>query len=163
MSTLDQLRNGLGQAWQSLAEGWHEFSQHTGQALTRFRPAKQDKETDSLLELTSPWGLLATEIEDEKKHLIIKIEVPGMDTDDFDIQLVKDTLWVRGEKHLQRSREQASYHLMECAYGQFERAIPMPCKVSDAKAEAKYKKGVLRIKLEKISGKQINKIDVGSN
>ncbi|MFZ0790826.1 MAG: Hsp20/alpha crystallin family protein, partial [Chromatiaceae bacterium] len=37
----------------------------------------------------------------------------------------------------------------ECAYGRFERAIPLPEEVETGKAIAHYKSGVLRVELPK--------------
>jgi HSP20 family protein len=46
---------------------------------------------------------------------------------------------VRGEKRIERERTQGRYHVTECAYGSFERAIPLPERVAPEKAHAKYK------------------------
>ena len=56
-----------------------------------------------------------------------------MDADGFDISVVDDTLVVRGEKQVERESRQGRYHRMECAYGSFERRIPLD---ADAMHEA---------------------------
>jgi hypothetical protein len=38
MSTFDQVRHGLHQALDSLAEGWHAFKRRASHALTHFAP-----------------------------------------------------------------------------------------------------------------------------
>jgi HSP20 family protein len=70
-----------------------------------------------------------------------------MEADDFDIQVVDDYLVVRGEKQWQRDDKKGRYHISECAYGRFERAIPLPKAVNDSQAKAKYRRGILTVTL----------------
>jgi HSP20 family protein len=155
MATLQELSNGLGRVWDNIAEGWHQLSQRVGQALTRFNPSRRGKgdlETmeEQLLEQSSRWGLLTADVFDDDDKVVVKLEAPGMDANDFDIQVVDDVLVVRGEKHIEREQSHGQYRLMECAYGSFERAIPLPAPVDEAQTSARYKKGVLRITLPKL-------------
>jgi hypothetical protein len=57
-----------------------------------------------------------------------------------------DILIVRGEKKLAREETRGHYHVMERAYGQFERAIRLPAPVENDGAKASYRVGVLTIK-----------------
>jgi HSP20 family protein len=70
---------------------------------------------------------------------------------------------VRGEKHLQREHRSDRYHVMECAYGQFERAIPLPMAVQSDKARASYRHGVLSIELPKQASSRRRRITVETN
>ena len=72
-----------------------------------------------------------------------------MDKDDFDISVVDDYLVVRGQKHMDRERSEGRFHIMECAYGRFERVIELPVHVDDAQASARYRHGVLSVTLPK--------------
>jgi HSP20 family protein len=51
---------------------------------------------------------------------------------------------------------------MECAYGQFERAFPLPVKVDETRAQATYKRGVLWVTLPKVAGSGKKRIPVQS-
>jgi HSP20 family protein len=57
-----------------------------------------------------------------------------------------------GLARLKMNREyiSASYHLMERAYGSFERVIPLPRYVDPEGAEASYESGVLTVTLPKL-------------
>ena len=164
MSTLDQIRRGLSNTWHNLAEGWEQFSERASQALTRFNPVHRSDEGDRLPQQVernaSRWGLLAAEIHDDSKNMYIKLEAPGMEAKDFDIQVIDNTLVVRGEKRVRQERNEGRYYLMECAYGRFERAIPLPANVSDEQAQASYKKGVLEITLPKTAHEGRSRINV---
>jgi HSP20 family protein len=152
MATLQQLKSGINRAWNNLAEGWHHLQQSASHALTRFNPVhSQDNShsTEQALMHASHWGVLTAEISEENEQIIVRLEIPGMESADFDIQIVDDMLVVRGEKHIEKSEQQGRYHIMECAYGSFERAIPLPTAVDEEKASAKYRRGVLQITLPK--------------
>jgi HSP20 family protein len=155
MATLQQITEGLGEAWNKLADGWRKLYRRAAGAITRFRhDAKTgtDLATSDAQEIavrSSGWGVLACEVFDDDDRLVVRLETPGMEKDDFDLQVVDDYLVVRGEKHMERERTEGGYHISECAYGSFERAIPLPDEVDVAKASANYKRGVLRVELPK--------------
>ncbi|MCB1674950.1 MAG: Hsp20/alpha crystallin family protein [Halioglobus sp.] len=95
------------------------------------------------------WGVLAAEVFDDDDHILVRLEAPGLEKSDFDLEVLDNYLVVRGEKQIERERTAGRYHVTECAYGRFERAIPLPEDVESAKAMASYKNGVLRVELPK--------------
>lgn len=154
MSTFDQLRDGFGRALYSIAEGWHQLRQRAVNALTHFTPRRSGNDIETGAEhlaLNAPrWGLLAAELSEEEGQFTVRLEVPGLEPDDFDVQVLDDYLVVRGEKQVQRSQGHGHYHVMECAYGQFERALPLPGPVDESRTKASYRRGVLTITLPKL-------------
>lgn len=153
MSSFEQVRRGLGQVWSSVMEGWDYLRQHAAQAMTRFNPVPRAGAVESPGQravMQAPrWALLAAEMKETDSSIIIRLEVPGMEHDDFDIAVVDDLLVVRGEKRFQRERTEGNYHVMECAYGSFERALPLPAAVDETQARARYRRGILEITLPK--------------
>ena len=148
MSTLDQLRQGLERALETLMQGWEEFRARAAQALTRFTP----KEGEIILEGGKPasrWGFLAAEASEDGQNVYVRLEAPGMSREDFDIEIRGDFLVIRGEKAYRREERKGTYHLSECAYGSFERAITLPCAVQEDGANAVYRKGILEVVLPK--------------
>ncbi len=149
MSTLEHLRGGLSRAWGSVTEGWREFVDRAGNALTRFHPARSTGEIetaeDRMAREGSRWGVVAAEVALGDSDVVITMEVPGMESGDFDIEIVDDVLVVRGEKKFRREHQHGQYHVMERAYGRFERALRLPVSVSEDGAAASYKRGVLHI------------------
>ena len=164
MSTLQQLRHGLGNAWDSLADGWRQLRERASQALTRFTPVRHRGELETadeqLLERASRWGLMAAEVKETDDEVVVRLEAPGLEPDDFDISVIDDILVVRGEKRLEREEKRGRYHVMERAYGSFERAIQLPAAVDDSRAKARYRRGVLKITLPKARSSQTRRIDV---
>ena len=153
MNSLDQMRRHFHQTWDSLAEGWRALMDRAGHALTHFTPLRSpgdlESRSDRVAREAPRWGVLAAELRDDASRIVVRIEAPGMHVEDFDIQVHKDVLVVRGEKHVQREESDGDYFVMECAYGTFERAIPLPAPVDDEHASATYKQGVLRVELPK--------------
>ena len=166
MSTLQQLKSGLHQAWDTLAQGWEQLRGRAAQALTRFHPPRQNGELQTaderLILDASRWAVLAAEIRETDSDIEVSLEAPGMTAEDFDIQMVDDHLVIRGEKHLERSRRDGHYHVMECAYGRFERALPLPTPVDEAGARARYKRGVLHVSLPKSRAAVRRRVEVTS-
>lgn len=166
MSTLNQLRQGLNETWGALAEGWHRLYRRAAGAMTRFTPGKNRSKEDASSEQheiavrSSGWGVLAAEVFDDDDQVVVRLEVPGMEKNDFDLQVLDNHLVVRGEKGIERERTEGRYHVSECAYGHFKRVIPLPDEVEISKARATYEKGALRVELPKTSPRRHKRITV---
>ncbi len=165
MSTFQQVRNSMTHAWDAIAEGWQHLYQRAANAITRFSPHRDNsgvisRENREIAARSSGWGVLAAEVFDDDKQVVVRLEAPGMEREDFDLEVMDDVLIVRGEKRITREHEDGRYHMLECAYGSFERAIPLPAEVQPDKARARYRKGVLRIELPKTATQQRRNIKV---
>jgi HSP20 family protein len=166
MSTIHQLREGLNEAWDTLVDGWQRLYRRAAGAITRFTPGgkgglRDDAGDGRDVALRSAgWGVLAAEVFDEDDNVVIRLEVPGMDKENFNLQVRDSYLVVRGEKRVQRERTAGVYHVTECAYGTFERALPLPEEVDEGKATASYSNGVLRVELPKAASRRRRTIRV---
>ena len=153
MSTLQQFREGLNDALDTLQEGWQRLYRRAAGAITRFSPGKSARTEapagHGLVSRSIGWSVLAAEVFDSNDKVVVRMEAPGMDNQDFDIQVQDDYLVVQGEKQLEQERTEGQYRITECAYGRFERAIPLPEEVESDKATASYRNGVLRVELPK--------------
>ena len=166
MSTLDQFRQRLGRTWDNLSEGWQRLRESAEHAMTRFRPLgrQQDLETweDQVMRHSADWALIAAEVREDEEGVTVRLEVPGMEDDNFDITVIDDYLVVRGEKRVQSDRREGRFHIMECAYGSFERAVPLPAEVDGDMASARYRRGVLAVWLPKHKRAARQRIPVSS-
>lgn len=164
MSTMNQLGDGLSRAWASILGGWRELVDRAGDALTRFQPASHGNELQTREEVLSQqgarWGVLAAEVKLDDNQVLVSIEVPGMHADAFEISVMDDVLVVRGEKKFERESTSGRYHIMERAYGAFERAIRLPSPVDENGAKARYRNGVLHIKLPRSESAKTRRIEV---
>jgi HSP20 family protein len=165
MATFQQLKNDIGQAWEHLADGWENLTHKATNAITRFTNGSNknqlsDEEHKEAANRSIGWGVMAAEVFDNDDKIIVRLEAPGLDIKELDIRVNEDVLTVAGEKKLQRERTEGYYHIKECAYGRFERAIMLPDEVDSDKAQADYKNGILRIELPKSANKRRKKIKV---
>ncbi|MDH3526564.1 MAG: Hsp20/alpha crystallin family protein [Gammaproteobacteria bacterium] len=155
MSTLHQLREGLGEARDTLVDGWQRLYRRAAGAITRFTPGKKGREGGAGVQgkaiavRSTGWGVLAAEVFDDDDNIVVRFEAPGMEKADFDLEVIDNYLVIRGEKQIERERTEGRYHVTECAYGRFERAIQLPDEVESGKARAGYRNGVLRVELPK--------------
>ena len=144
MSMRENLAASVGDFWQQLSTGWQQLRDRADRALTRFTSGRNGEQREVV-----GWGLLPVNLEESAERLRITLEVPGMDRENFTIEVQGDQLVVRGEKRHERHSRHGHYHLQECAYGSFTRIVPLPAPVNESGAEASYRRGVLTVELPK--------------
>lgn len=93
--------------------------------------------------------LPALDVVDDDKEIRVTLELPGMDSKDFDIHLEDDVLRIRGEKYSEESEKGRAAQWSECSYGSFERMIPLHCEIDRDGVEATFRKSVLTVRLPK--------------
>jgi HSP20 family protein len=86
--------------------------------------------------------------------------MPGIATEDIDIQVDEDVLTLRGEKKEQKKREGENVHHVERRYGSFLRQIRLPNAVDAERTVATMNHGVLTLELPKVAPKTGRKIAV---
>lgn len=149
------IKEGLSSFWDSVAEGWQHLRQSASGALTGFKPSAQTNlpakaDIDDTFYMPSMgWSMLGGDLFEDDERVVVRLEVPGMDKNDLDIEVESDTLIVRGEKRFEREKSEGRYRVLQCAYGSFRRVVPLPVPVVADKGKASYKDGVLRVELPK--------------
>lgn len=81
------------------------------------------------------------------KEYTVTVEVPGVDEDDIKLELVNNSLIVRGEKKQESERQGSNYYRVERSYGSFQRVLSLPEDVNYDGVNAVFRKGVLSITL----------------
>lgn len=164
MDKLSGLKQGLEETWNSLGEGWHHLRERTSGALTRFTPSTKNKlpaEASGTTDFPSAnWGLLAGDLFEDDDKFVVRLEVPGLDKQQLDIEVRSDMLVVRGEKRYEQESNSGQYRIRQCAFGSFHRSIPLTVPVLADKAAASYRNGVLRIELPKAEHASGRRIEV---
>jgi HSP20 family protein len=154
---LESMKGGMGSLWDNVTEGWRHLRESAAGALTRFRagektnlPAKAEVDDDFYLP-TRSWTMLGGDVFEDESRLVVRLEVPGMEKEDFAIAIQDDALVVSGEKKFERESTEGRWRVMQRAYGSFRRIVPLPVPVAAEKAVASYRNGVLRVELPKVS------------
>lgn len=152
---LETLRSGVGSFLDSVADGWRHLRDTAANALTRFLPGEQSQlpergTIDDPQYLPSRnWSMLGGEVFEDDSRLIVRVEIPGMDKADMNVEVCGDALVISGEKRFSSESSAGRWRVMQCAYGSFRRVVPLPSTVLPDGAQATYTKGVLRVELPK--------------
>lgn len=154
---LNDIREGVGALWESVTDGWERLRQTAAGAITHYRPGNSadlplcDEIDDTSYVPSASWAMLGGDVFEDDKRIVVRLEAPGMNKGDFDIQVLDDALVVRGEKRFERESSEGRWRVLQCAYGSFLRTVPLPTPVKSDKSRASYRNGVLRVELPKLS------------
>lgn len=91
----------------------------------------------------------AAEIEETPEAIHLKLEVPGMDAKDIDVQVSAEAISISGERKEETKTEEKGMTRSEFRYGSFRRVIPLPARVQNTNVTAEYKDGLLHLNLPK--------------
>jgi HSP20 family protein len=100
------------------------------------------------------------DIYENKDHIVLEAELPGMKREDFDLSVENNIITLRGERQFEKKEETDNYHRVERAYGTFTRSFTLPNTVSGEGATADYRNGVLRVVLPKREETKARRIEI---
>ena len=89
------------------------------------------------------------DVSENEEAILVRAELPGLETKDIDISLDRDILEIRGEKKHEKEETDKRYHRVERVYGSFCRSLRLPAEVASDKIDAVFKNGVLTVTLPK--------------
>ncbi|MDX1763234.1 MAG: Hsp20/alpha crystallin family protein [bacterium] len=81
--------------------------------------------------------------------VVLRVELPGVDKSDIDVQIDNDVLILKGERKFEKEVDQEHYYRMECSYGTFQRTFTLPRSIQKEKIQANMDRGILEIRLPK--------------
>lgn len=98
------------------------------------------------------------------KAYAISVEIPGVEEEDVTLEIVNDTLTIRGEKKQETEERDKNYYRMERSYGSFQRILSLPEDVDQSGVNATFKKGVLTVTMPRkaLPKSAIRRIEVQS-
>ena len=105
----------------------------------------------------------AAEITDKDDAFHLKLEVPGIEAKDLDIQVMKDRVAIAGERKSETKSEENGNTRSEFRYGKFQRVIPLPAHIQNTEVSADYRDGILYLTLPKSEAEKdkIVKVSIG--
>jgi HSP20 family protein len=81
--------------------------------------------------------------------IIVKADLPGLESKVVDVSLLGDLLTIKGEKKKEEEKKEVRFHSIERFHGTFQRSFRIPAAVLTDKIEASFEKGVLKVVLPK--------------
>jgi HSP20 family protein len=94
-----------------------------------------------------------TDVYETDDCLVVKVEVAGMEKEDFSIVLDVKRLIISGIRHDPAAK--LGYQQMEIFYGQFETDVHLPRAVDEERIEATYQDGFLLVRLPKAQSRRV--------
>ncbi|NET64912.1 MAG: Hsp20/alpha crystallin family protein [Moorea sp. SIO1G6] len=91
----------------------------------------------------------AAELQETAETLELKLEIPGIDSKDLDIQLTEQAVSISGERRSETNTQENGMTRSEFRYGKFQRVIPLPTRVQHDQVKADYNNGILSLSLPK--------------
>src|ERR687891_149093 len=67
----------------------------------------------------------AVDLIEEKDHLVLRADLPGMTEDDIDVEVKDGVLTVSGERKAEEKKEDEGYYRVERAFGHFSRSLSL--------------------------------------
>ncbi len=94
--------------------------------------------------------LPAVNIKDTEDNFFVGMAAPGMDKNDFKINIENDILTISSEKKEEKTEENEKYSRREYSYQSFQRSFNIPREIVDSsKISAKYENGELTVTIPK--------------
>ena len=99
-----------------------------------------------------------TDVYETNDCVVVKVEIAGMEEEDFTISLSDRNLTISGMRHdpVAKAKEiTLSYQQMEIQYGDFKTEVYLPWTIVEDKIEATYEGGFLRAVLPKSKAQKV--------
>ena len=138
-------------------------------SLIRWSPAREldaiQREMNRLFDASLPsWQgrdglgeyMPAAELDKTTQAYTRRLEVPGIQANDLDIQATSEQISISGERRCESKSEENGVTRSEFRYGSFKRTIPLPGRIDHQNVVADYKDGILHLSLPKAED-EVNK------
>jgi HSP20 family protein len=91
----------------------------------------------------------AVNIKENETDFELELALPGFKKDDFSIEVDENILTISSEAKLESENKENNYTRREFSYSSFKRAFTLPETIDEAKINANYDSGILRLSLPK--------------
>ncbi|MFD2585822.1 Hsp20/alpha crystallin family protein [Croceitalea marina] len=79
----------------------------------------------------------------------LELAIPGFKKDDFNVEIDDNVLTISSELKSEKENNEDNYTRREFSYTSFKRAFTLPETIDEAKINANYENGILRLSLPK--------------
>jgi len=96
---------------------------------------------------------------EDKNHYYLRAELPGIQSNDLDIQATGTTVSLSGERKIPAENNGSKYHRRERESGKFSRMLTLSTEIDPDRVDAILSDGILKVvlpKAERAKPKQIN-------
>jgi HSP20 family protein len=98
---------------------------------------------------SGPLWLPAADVYQTNEGWLVKVELAGVSTEDIEIDIQGNMLYIAGCRKDKSCAVGLSYHQMEITYSSFEKTLKFPASIDGATIEHNFDNGLLIIRLRK--------------
>ena len=99
-------------------------------------------------------------VAETEKAFVVTLELPGMNEDDLQVQVMGNQLMVTGEKKFEETTKDKEFHRVESQFGTFTRSVTLPNQLRTTDVDAIYHNGILTITIPKVEPTPTSKVRV---
>jgi HSP20 family protein len=108
----------------------------------------------------APEPLPAADLYETSGEVIVKLDVPGFDEQELEIEVADHTLTVKGERKEEKEEKDKTFYLHERLERHFERRFTMPAEADLDRVKAVFGKGVLEVHVPKAEESKPRTIEI---
>lgn len=83
------------------------------------------------------------------KEFVVEAAVPGLDKNDFKIEVNDNVLQISSEKEAKEEKKEQKFYYRGFCYGSFKKSYSLPDNVDKDKIAANYENGILKVVIPK--------------
>jgi HSP20 family protein len=100
------------------------------------------------------------DIWETETEVVVGVELPGVNPDHIRVAWSQGRLTVEGDKREEAESGPRTYLCMERSFGSFQRVVLVPRAADLTRATAVYRRGILTVRLPKVSEKRGGRTDI---
>ena len=91
----------------------------------------------------------AMDLVEAEDHFVLRADLPGLGTDDVNIEVRDNTLTISGERTAETTHQDRGFYRVERSFGRFSRSVSLPEGVDPDAVTASFNNGVLEVRIPK--------------
>jgi HSP20 family protein len=119
----------------------------------------KDEEINEKDLFNSP-GELVVDVFETDAEFVVSAPIAGVQIKDLDISVEKGMMVIKGDRSNPHTHPEKKYFYQECYFGPFARKIVLPENINTEEAEAQMDKGMLTVKIPKVTEDGATKKDI---
>src|SRR3712207_1222046 len=103
----------------------------------------------------------AMDLVETEDQLVLKADLPGLTTNDVNIEVKDGVLTVSGERRAEHEENSEGFYRVERAFGQFSRSMTLPDGIDAERIAADFHDGVLEVRIPKPEARKPHRVAIG--
>jgi HSP20 family protein len=140
---------------------WHPFDglDSFGSRINNLFDQALDRAPRGAISASGVWSP-SVDVLESKDSYLVRAELPGMNKEDFNLEVKDGMLTLSGERKLEEPLSGVEYRSVERVAGKFSRSFYLPQTVQQDGIQATYREGILEIYVPKLAHAKARQITV---